>query len=60
MSDLFKIIGAVIFSTIMYAVPILATCSFIFHWDTVIEVPLVFLCIMQLVYIIERNIERED
>ena len=39
MSDLFRIIGAVIFSIIMYAVPILATCSLTFHWGDEVQVP---------------------
>lgn len=60
MSDLFRIIGAVIFSIVMYAVPILATCGFAFHWGAEVKVPLFFLSILQLIYIINKNIERED
>lgn len=60
MNDLFRIIGAVIFSIIMYAIPILATCSFAFHWGAAVQAPLFFFCIFQLIYITDKNIERED
>lgn len=60
MNELFRIIGAVIFSIIMYAIPILTTCSFAFHWGAEVQTPLVFLCILQFLYITDKNIERED
>lgn len=60
MSDLFRIIGAVIFSIVMYIIPILATCSLAFHWGVEIQAPLIILCILQLIYITNKNIERED
>lgn len=60
MSVLFKIIGAIIFSIIMYAIPILFTLSLARNWGAEVQAPLFFLCIMQLIYIIEKNIERED
>ena len=60
MSDLFRIIGAVIFSIVMYVIPILTTCSFAFHWGVEIQTPLIFLCIFQLIYITKKNIEKED
>jgi hypothetical protein len=60
MNDLFRIIGAVIFSIIMYAIPILETCGFAFHWSAEVQAPLTFLCVLQLIYITYKNIERED
>lgn len=60
MSDLFRIIGAVIFSIVMYAIPILATCSFTFHWSDEAQFLLTILCIMQFIYITLKNIKRED
>jgi len=60
MNNLFRIIGAVIFSIIMYTIPILETCSFIFHWDAGVQALLTSLCIIQLMCIIDKNIERED
>ena len=60
MNELFRIIGAIIFSIVMYAIPILDTCGFIFHWDAGVQAPLTFLCIMQLIYITYKNIEKED
>ena len=60
MNNLFKIIGAVVFSIIMYAIPILETCSFAFHWGAEVQAPLTFLCVIQLMCIIDKNIERED
>ena len=60
MNDLFRIIGAIIFSIIMYAIPILDTCGFVFHWSAEVQAPLTCSCILQLIYIIYKNIERED
>lgn len=60
MTDLFRIIGAVIFSIIMYAIPILTTCSCVFHWGSEVQLSLIVLCILQLICIIDKNIKRED
>ena len=33
MTKIIKIIGSIIFSCVMYSLPILTTCSFCFDWD---------------------------
>lgn len=60
MNDLFRIIGAIIFSIIMYAVPILFALSLAYNWCEEVQIPIFFLSSGQLIYIIGKNIERED
>lgn len=60
MNEFFRIIGAIIFSIVMYAIPILTTCSFAFHWGAEVQAPLTLLCVLQLMYITGKNIEKED
>lgn len=60
MSDLFRIIGATIFSIVMYAIPILCTLSFVYNWGEEVQIPLFFLSLGQLICIIDRYIRKED
>lgn len=60
MNELFRIIGIVIFSIVMYAVPILFTLSFARNWGVEVQVPLLFLSLGQLICIIDKYIRKED
>ena len=60
MNELFRIIGIIIFSIIMYAVPILLTLSFTRNWGVEVQVPLFFLSLGQLICIIDKYIRKED
>ena len=37
MSKLIKIIGSIVFTVVMYAVPILFTCSICLHWNGLLK-----------------------
>lgn len=49
MNKLLRTIGAIIFSIIMYAIPILLTCACIYDWE--ISLPLGVLGALQIVFI---------
>lgn len=42
MSTIIKVIGTLIFATVMYSVPILFTCSIFLHWHPFIKM----LCVL--------------
>ena len=60
MNDLFRIIGIIIFSIAMYAVPILFTLSLAYNWGEEVQIPLFFLSLGQLICIIDKYIRKED
>ena len=60
MNELFRVIGIIIFSITMYAIPILATLSFPYNWGTEFKASLFFLSMGQLLYIIVKYISKED
>ncbi len=60
MNELFRVIGIIIFSITMYAIPILATLSFSYNWGTEFKASLFFLSMGQLLYIIVKYISKED
>lgn len=60
MNELFRIIGIIIFSITMYAIPILATLSFSCNWCIEVKAPLFLLSMGQLLYIIVKYISKED
>ena len=60
MNELFRLIGIIIFSITMYAVPILAALSFTHNWYIGVKAPLFFLSFGQLLYIIVKYISKED
>ena len=37
MSKLIKIIGGIVFTVVMYSVPILFTCSICLHWNAIFK-----------------------
>lgn len=37
MSKLIKIIGSIVFTVVMYSVPILFTCSICLHWNAIFK-----------------------
>ena len=48
MNTLLGIIGGIVFSIVMYSVPILTTCSIALNWDGTISFGLIALSLIQL------------
>lgn len=56
MSRILIIIGGVIFSLIMYAIPILCVCSLVYHWDGPVQTGLISLCVGQIILLVRMVI----
>lgn len=42
MKEIIRILGSIVFTAVMYCVPILLTCSFCFGWDSFVKLLLCF------------------
>ena len=49
MSSIIKVIGTLVFSIVMYSVPILFTCSILLHWHPFLKMLCVICAVLQLI-----------
>ena len=59
MSGIVRVLGAVVFSAAMYAVPILTVCSYYFGWGGWV-LPLTIVALLQFVFVVLDVIERAE
>jgi hypothetical protein len=63
MKNMVNIIGIFVTTAILYAIPILTTCSFIYEWDGFFQVVLIIASIIEfcgLCTLITDNVTREE
>lgn len=53
MNSLIKIIGSVVLSSVLYAIPILLACSFCLEWDFYISFVLIAISLTEFCYFAE-------
>lgn len=63
MKDIIYLIGLIIITAILYAIPIITACSFFYAWNGSLKILLILTCIIEfggLYYLIDDKIYRED
>lgn len=58
MSGIVRVLGAVVFSAAMYAVPILTACSYCFGWGCAL--PLTIVALLQFVFVVLDVIDKAE
>lgn len=52
MSAVIKMIGSIVLSFVVYSVPILTTCSFVYDWNGIIQFLLTFASFMEMLLLV--------
>ena len=63
MKDIIYLIGLIIITAILYAIPIITVCSFFYEWDGFLRILLILTCTIEfcgLYYLIDDKIYREE